>query len=93
MSITYATVGAEGRVTIPVEIRKAFGIQPGCSVGFRVEDGSVSLELPATLPASIEEIRAMLQASLKANGIETLPPYHNGDGFAAYAKEKYGQGG
>jgi len=87
MSITYATVSTKGQVTIPAPIRETFGIQPGCRVGFRVEDGSVSLELPAT----IEEIRAMLQASLKANGFETLPPYHNGDGWAAHAKEKYGQ--
>ena len=87
MSITYATVSTKGQVTIPVEIRETFDIQPGTRVGFRMENGSVSLELPAT----IEEVRAMLQESMKADGIDILPPYSNGDGFSAHVKEKYGQ--
>jgi len=87
MSITYATVSTKGQVTIPVEIRETFNIQPGTRVGFRLENGSVSLELPAT----IEEVRAMLQESMKADEIGILPLYSNGDGFSAHVREKYGQ--
>ena len=87
MSITYATMSTKGQVTIPVEIRETFELQPGSKIGFRVENDSVSLELPAT----IDEIRAMLQASMKAGGTDILPAYHNGDGFTAYVQEKYGQ--
>jgi len=86
MSITYATVSTKGQVTIPVEIRQALDIQPGRRIGFRMEGDTVSLEVPAT----IEEVRTMLQAAMRANGTLGLP-YRNGDGWAAHVRQKYGQ--
>lgn len=38
------SVNSQGRVTIPVDIRRAAGIEPGSAVHIHVEDGAVVLE-------------------------------------------------
>lgn len=86
MSVVYATVSTKGQVTIPAEIREALHISPGRRVGFRMDGDQVSLEVPTT----VEEVRTMLQAAMKANGTQSLP-YQNGDGWAVHVKETYGQ--
>jgi len=86
MSVMYATVSTKGQVTIPAEIRQAHGISPGRRVGFRVEDGRVSLELPA----AIDDVRSTLQQAMKDQG--TLgQPYQNGDGWTAHVRAAHAQ--
>lgn len=63
MSVIFATVEAGGRVTIPVEVREAYGIQPGCRIGFRLGGGKVTLEIPARR----EEIRETELATMRVN--------------------------
>jgi len=82
----YATVSTKGQITIPAPIRDRFGLRAGRRVGFRVEGDSVRLELPAT----VEDVRAMLQTALKANGTWGTPTV-GGDGWAAYVEDEYGQ--
>ncbi|MDR0284171.1 MAG: AbrB/MazE/SpoVT family DNA-binding domain-containing protein [Propionibacteriaceae bacterium] len=86
MSVMYATVSTKGQVTIPAEVRDALHITPGRRVGFRMTETGVHLEVPAT----IEEVRSMLRTALTKNGTWGKV-YGNGDGWAAYVEERYGQ--
>lgn len=38
------SVTSKGQVTIPAEVRRRLGIEPGDKVSFQVEDGTVRLE-------------------------------------------------
>jgi AbrB family looped-hinge helix DNA binding protein len=46
MSSTFGTVNAQGRVVVPVEVRRALGITSGDRVEFLVADGEVRLVTP-----------------------------------------------
>ena len=39
-----STITSKGQVTIPVEMRKMLGLDPGKRVAFRLEDGHITLE-------------------------------------------------
>ena len=60
----YATVTSKGQVTLPAELRRALGIKPGQTVGFRQDGDHTIMEAPA----SIEDVRAMLERSARRNG-------------------------
>lgn len=47
------TVNPQGRVTIPAEVRRAAGLQPGETAYLHVENGAVILENRATYAARI----------------------------------------
>jgi len=64
MSVMYATVTSKGQVTLPVELRRALGIEPGQTVGFRHEGGKTVLE-PA---GDVQEVRATLERAARRNG-------------------------
>jgi len=64
MSVIYATVTSKGQVTLPVELRRALGIEPGQTVGFRDEGGRVVLE-PA---GDVEAVRSMLEGAARCRG-------------------------
>jgi antitoxin PrlF len=42
-NITWTKVDPQGRVVIPAEIREQFGIEPGKSIAFVIEDGQLGL--------------------------------------------------
>lgn len=42
-------MGANGRVVIPVEVRRELGLEPGAELTLRVEDGRIELESPENL--------------------------------------------
>ncbi len=77
---------SKGTTTIPVEIRKKLGIEPGMYVSFEQNQaGDYVLKRERT----IEEIRAMNKAAMKREG--TLDKeYTRGAGFEAYIEDKYG---
>jgi AbrB family looped-hinge helix DNA binding protein len=58
-------VNAEGRLTIPAQVRRAAGIEPGQAVVVYVEDGRIVIEQRAHLLA---RIRAEAQAARVATG-------------------------
>jgi AbrB family looped-hinge helix DNA binding protein len=60
VSETEARVNAQGRVTIPVQIRREMGIEPGTSVVIYVEDGRVVLETRKQL---VERLRRDIEDS------------------------------
>jgi AbrB family looped-hinge helix DNA binding protein len=64
MSVMYATVTSKGQVTLPVELRRELGIEPGQIVGFRNEDGKTVLELPG----GVEAVRSVLERAARRNG-------------------------
>ncbi|MDR3070673.1 MAG: AbrB/MazE/SpoVT family DNA-binding domain-containing protein [Propionibacteriaceae bacterium] len=80
-----STITSKGQVTIPAEIRREFGFNPGQLVTFRVEEGNVLIEPPPRL----EEVRARLQSEMKRKGTWGIP-YTSGDGWKAAVREKYG---
>lgn len=47
------SVNNQGRVTIPAQVRRAAGIEPGDSVVIHVEDGRVVIETHAQLAARV----------------------------------------
>lgn len=46
MSSTYSTVNAQGRVVVPIEVRRVLGISSGDRLEFLVEDEEVRLVTP-----------------------------------------------
>ena len=64
MSVMYATVTSKGQVTLPAELRRAFGIKPGQTIGFRPSGDHVIIE-PA---AAVEDVRDMLEQAARRNG-------------------------
>jgi len=64
MSVMYATVTSKGQVTLPVELRRRLGIEPGQTVGFRQAGEQVVLEPAGT----VEAVRSMLEEATRRNG-------------------------
>ena len=64
MDLVYATVTSKGQITLPIELRRELGIEPGQKVGFRREGRSFVLE-PA---GDIETVRGILEATARRNG-------------------------
>ena len=50
------TVGAKGRIVLPVELRRELGIEPGSELMARVQDDHLVLESPQ---AALTRIQAM----------------------------------
>lgn len=86
--MTYKTIlTSKGTTTIPVEIRRKLGIEPGMFVSFEENQaGDYVLKREQT----IEEVRAMNKAVMKQQGTSDIA-YKSGDGFAAHVIEKYGE--
>lgn len=54
MKTLYATVSAQGQITIPAEIRRMFDIQPGARIGLVVDEDGVHFSRPLKTLAEIE---------------------------------------
>ena len=70
MSMIYATVTSKGQVTLPVELRRALGVEPGQMVGFRLTDTHAVLE-PA---GDVEAVRSALERAARRNGTWGVTP-------------------
>ena len=64
MSVMYATVTSKGQVTLPVELRRQLGIEPGQTIGFRRVGDTIVLEAAG----EVEGVRAMLERAARRNG-------------------------
>ena len=60
----YATVTSKGQVTLPVELRRALGIEPGQTVCFHQTGDQVVFQVPGDTDAT----RAKLERAAKRNG-------------------------
>ena len=49
------TMGPQGRIVVPVEVRRALGLEQGDRLVVRVEDGRLVLETPAAILARIQQ--------------------------------------
>jgi antitoxin PrlF len=59
-------ITSKGQVTIPQEIRRAYGLLPQAEVVFRVEEGRVLLDkVPQQLEPGAEAIQRLRQARLR----------------------------
>jgi AbrB family looped-hinge helix DNA binding protein len=59
-------ITSKGQVTIPQEIRRAYGLLPHTEVVFRVEEGRVLLDkVPQQLEPGAEAIQRLRQARLR----------------------------
>jgi antitoxin PrlF len=55
------TITTKGQVTIPKDVRKALGLQPGDQAEFRIKpNGEVVVERPKTVDETLREVRHML---------------------------------
>jgi bifunctional DNA-binding transcriptional regulator/antitoxin component of YhaV-PrlF toxin-antitoxin module len=78
---------SKGTTTIPVEIRRNLGVEPGMYVSF-IEDrqtGKYVLERPQ----SISELRHLNKKALAKAGTKSKV-YQSGYGFTAHVIDKYG---
>lgn len=82
MSITYTTITAKGRITLPVEARRALGLQAGQRVGVRVDGDHLIIDVSSDIAAVRERIRA---ESDSLGTTATIP--QAGDGWTARAEE------
>jgi antitoxin PrlF len=58
-----SVLSAEGRVVIPVSIRKELGLEPGTTLTFRAENGRVVM---STREAALAELQRMFAAARPA---------------------------
>ena len=89
----YSTVTSKGQVTLPAKIRRDMNLKAGQKVSITLGDtGRVNIDVPA----SVDDVRARLQANLKKQGFtperlrKIAEEYRSGDGFTTYVEEKYG---
>jgi len=66
------TIDAAGRIVIPLELRRAAGIEPGVVLDLRLENGAVVIE-PAATTVRIERRRRFAVA----NPVPVIPPLTN----------------
>ena len=65
-----ATITSKGRITLPVEIRRALGVGPGDRVSFRTApDGRVVVE-PETL--DLRSLRGSVKTTVKGVSVEQM---------------------
>jgi bifunctional DNA-binding transcriptional regulator/antitoxin component of YhaV-PrlF toxin-antitoxin module len=87
--MTYKTIlTSKGTTTIPVEIRKKLGIEPGMFVSFEEDKDTGRYFVQRS--RTVQEIRAINKVALKQAGTSDVE-YKTGDGFATHVKEKYGK--
>ena len=86
--MTYKTIlTSKGTTTIPIEIRKQLGIEPGMQITFtKNKTGEYVIERSRT----IEEIRELNKIALQQAGTERKQ-YKSGEGFALSSIEKFGK--
>jgi AbrB family looped-hinge helix DNA binding protein len=60
-NVTWTKVDQQGRVVIPADLREQFGIEPGKSIAFLVEDGRLSL---MTVKQGIERAQRIFRESV-----------------------------
>lgn len=86
--MTYKTIlTSKGTTTIPIEIRKQLGIEPGMQITFsKTKSGEYVIKRAHT----IEEIRAMNKKAL-AQAATSHKEYKSGEGFSTAALEKFGK--
>ena len=86
--MTYKTIlTSKGTTTIPIEIRKQLGIEPGMQITFsKTKSGEYVIRRART----IEEIRAMNKKAL-AWAATSHKEYKSGEGFSIAAQEKFGK--
>lgn len=78
--VTYTTITSKGQITIPVEARRALGLQPGQKVSVRVEGERLVIDPPRSIDAVRERIRAE-----RTSDSSVIPL--SGDGWAARAED------
>jgi AbrB family looped-hinge helix DNA binding protein len=89
----YSTVTSKGQITLPAKVRKDMNLIAGQKVSITLgNQGQVNI----SIPASLDEVRAKLQANLKELGFtptrlrKMAEEYKSGDGMTTHVKEKYG---
>lgn len=87
-TMTYKTIlTSKGTTTIPIEIRKQLGIEPGMQITFtKTRSGDYTIKRSRT----IGEIRAMNKRALE-QAATSHKKYQSGDGFALASTEKFGK--
>jgi len=72
-SLTAMRVTQKGQVTIPLEVRRALGIQPGTNVEFTLDDGSARLVVdPDRVAAEVARMRGAGDVALSTDEILAL---------------------
>lgn len=74
-------VSAQDQTSVPLEVRKRFGIKSGCELGWYEEEGRLFVDLAR--PHTLADARAAL--AKKADG----PIVNVKEGLKAHAMEKY----
>jgi len=63
MPTIYTTVTSKGQITLPADLRKRFGIQPGHRVGIREVGGTITLEPIKTIAEARIAARREIEAA------------------------------
>jgi AbrB family looped-hinge helix DNA binding protein len=77
-------LNAQGRATIPAEIRRELGIRPGLVLEWHIEGDAVVLRKPRYTSEDIH--RALFPKRPRAHSLEELK-----EGIADYIQEKHGR--
>ena len=87
--MTYTTIlTSKGTTTIPAEIRKQLGIEPGMYLTFTRD--SKTGEYVIKRSQTIQEVRSQNKIALHKAGT-SHKEYKSGDGFSQFVAQKYGE--
>lgn len=85
MGAEYATITAKGQITLPVSIRRAWGLQAGQKVSVKVSDNVVVIERAADISTVRSRLREEVQSSGMCGHIPT-----SGEGWEARVEDYRG---
>ena len=80
------TLTTQGTITLPVELRRKYDLQPGAVLTIEDADAFVIHKVP-----TITEVRARNKKFVTAKTKAAARSYRQGDGVRAYVTEKYGK--
>ncbi len=75
-------VTSQDQTSVPAEVRKRFGIKPGCELGWYEEDGRLYVDLTRT--HTLADARAALKGTSASEATRDLKA-----GIKAHVREKY----
>jgi AbrB family looped-hinge helix DNA binding protein len=64
-------VTSKGQVTIPIELRERFGIEPGCEVEFAAQDDAIVIRRKADSQTSVQRHIEWMRGRGKGIGMTT----------------------
>jgi AbrB family looped-hinge helix DNA binding protein len=86
MATAYTTMTAKGQITLPSELRRRFGLEPGQRLAISADGGHIRI----AIPQGIEAVRAEIRRQAESAGTWGTE-FDVSDGWASAAADRLGR--